>query len=88
MFSNITKNEFIALLLIQAAEIDFDFAQEEKNYILEFVDEFKFLHLIMMISENRLGCFHFLKSNFSNYFPTSESKAEIKQQLRCSESPS
>lgn len=81
MFTNLTRNEFIALLFIQAAEIDFDFAQEEKAYILTFVDESKFIHLVMMNGENRLGCYQFLKSNFGSYFPTEESRAELKAQL-------
>ncbi len=81
MFESINRKQFIALLLLQAAEVDYHFAKEEKEYILTFVSEETMINLLLLSNSHRLACHAFLKENINTFFPTSVEKRELKNIL-------
>lgn len=81
MLKSLTKNEYIALLLIEAAEIDFYFAPEEKEHILKFVSESKFLRLLGIYNSNRLHCHKILKERIKDFFPSLSEQKDLKNTL-------
>ncbi len=81
MLKSLTKNEYIALLLIEAAEIDFDFAPEEKDIILEYVSEAQFLRLLWIYNANRLLCHKVLKERITDFFPSLSEQKDLKSTL-------
>ncbi len=81
MFETITRDQFIALLLIHAAEVDYDFAKEEKEFILTFVSESDMINLLLLSNTNRLACHAFLKENTKVFFPTKARRKDLKNIL-------
>jgi len=81
MLDSISKNQLIALLLIQAAEVDYNFADEEKEYIRSFVSEADFIRLSVINSNDRIRCHEFIKEKIPIFFPDTQSIKELKDIL-------
>ncbi|MFZ1750836.1 MAG: hypothetical protein WAU01_11620 [Saprospiraceae bacterium] len=76
-------NEFLAFLLIYIANVDMDFAQEEKDLIIKFVGEKTFQKMVIEFDKvSDYGAYQSILDYKGVYYPTPERKEEIIDKMK------
>lgn len=75
-YENFSLIEFKTLVLIHAADIDYEFHQAEKEYIISLVGPETFMKMMIFYSNYRSTSYGYILEQFQTYLPT-ETEREI-----------
>ena len=76
-----SKIEFEALLLIYAANIDYEFHVSEKKLIIKVYGQQTFDKMDLFYQKSKPDAFDFILKNFRLMYPKEEEKIQLKEKL-------
>lgn len=78
---NLTKQEFKLLILIHAADADFEIHPDEKEYMIKLSGEDTFNKVIQLYEEDKVGSFSYLIKKMGYFYNLPLDKEKLQKEL-------